>query len=450
MGPVVTSFACHLEAQLTAAEYLPSRRIRSYLTNFELNKDQFTPASSPHLCTISTPCYVPPFSYSQAAEYDRYAAAWAVSRRTMAPLRRYLRITKYSVLECRIYLDNPALAQSWLLNPRDPVLPRVIESVRPLVLPKLREERERSRKKSTKKRGIKDTVTEGACSSSSSPKQLLTCFGTCPPPWRSPGTLLLTGVRGGGTDDASKCQVRLTDPGGLDDFEVSIFLTETSTRHSMLYKHKHFRDTTQTKLTSNSSKLIGASRDAPVDVEGGTNKASPPILREEDDDDELALQDIPTREKEQEIATAVQPRPSKRRRGSGTPLPSGDHDCPQDSTDNTKISDDDVLFVSQDEDESEDDDTRPPQAKRRREETSATEHETRRDDKKKLAMDISYEGFSIYGRVLCLVVRRRGDCVGNRGKGTAAAGSQQATMENWITSTQMPEEAVANGLLEAT
>lgn len=79
----------------------------------------------------------------------------------MAPLRRYLRITKYSVLECRIYLDNPALAHSWLLNPRDPVLPKVIDAVRPFVLPKLREERERSRKKSTKKRGIKDTVTEG-------------------------------------------------------------------------------------------------------------------------------------------------------------------------------------------------------------------------------------------------------------------------------------------------
>lgn len=81
----------------------------------------------------------------------------------MAPLRRYLRITKYSVLECRIYLDEPALAHSWLLHPRNPILPRVIESVRPLVLPKLREERERSRKKSTKKRGIKDTVTEGTC-----------------------------------------------------------------------------------------------------------------------------------------------------------------------------------------------------------------------------------------------------------------------------------------------
>lgn len=81
----------------------------------------------------------------------------------MAPLRRYLRITKYSVLECRIYLDNPALAQSWLLNPRNPILPKVIESVRPLVLPKLREEkeRERSKKKSCKKKTIKDVVVQG-------------------------------------------------------------------------------------------------------------------------------------------------------------------------------------------------------------------------------------------------------------------------------------------------
>ena len=81
----------------------------------------------------------------------------------MAPIRRYLRITKYSVLECHIYLDNPALAYSWLLNPRDPILPKVIEAVRPLVLPKLREEqeRERMRKKNAKKRNIKDVVTSG-------------------------------------------------------------------------------------------------------------------------------------------------------------------------------------------------------------------------------------------------------------------------------------------------
>ena len=79
----------------------------------------------------------------------------------MAPVRRYLRISKYSVLECRIYLDNPSLAQSWLLNPRDPILPKVIESIRPLVLPKLREENERARKKSSKKKGIKDVIVQG-------------------------------------------------------------------------------------------------------------------------------------------------------------------------------------------------------------------------------------------------------------------------------------------------
>jgi hypothetical protein len=79
----------------------------------------------------------------------------------MAPIRRYLRITKYSVLEVRIYLDNPALAESWLLNRRSPVLSRVIESVRPLVLPKLREENERMKGKGKgRKKGVKDVVVE--------------------------------------------------------------------------------------------------------------------------------------------------------------------------------------------------------------------------------------------------------------------------------------------------
>lgn len=80
----------------------------------------------------------------------------------MAPIRRYLRITRYSVLEVRIYLDNPALANSWLLNSRDPVLPRVIEAVRPLVLPKLREENENAKKKGgKKKKGVRDVVAQG-------------------------------------------------------------------------------------------------------------------------------------------------------------------------------------------------------------------------------------------------------------------------------------------------
>lgn len=81
----------------------------------------------------------------------------------MAPLRRYLRITKYSVLEVRIYLDRPADAEAWLLKRDDPALPRVIKAIRPLVLPKLREENERGtgRTGKSKKKGVKDVVVEG-------------------------------------------------------------------------------------------------------------------------------------------------------------------------------------------------------------------------------------------------------------------------------------------------
>lgn len=80
---------------------------------------------------------------------------------TMPPIRRYLRISKYSVLECRIFVEDPADAQRWLLNPRDPVLPRVFESVKPLILPKLREENDRAKGKGKKKKTVKDVVTEG-------------------------------------------------------------------------------------------------------------------------------------------------------------------------------------------------------------------------------------------------------------------------------------------------
>lgn len=77
----------------------------------------------------------------------------------MAPIRRYLRISKYSVLESRIYLDNPSDSR-WLLNSRDPVLPRIIAAIQPLVLPKLREENERlfMRKKG---KPVKDVIAEG-------------------------------------------------------------------------------------------------------------------------------------------------------------------------------------------------------------------------------------------------------------------------------------------------
>ncbi|KAI3324528.1 hypothetical protein HD806DRAFT_48224 [Xylariaceae sp. AK1471] len=321
----------------------------------------------------------------------------------MAPIRRYLRITKYSVLECRIYLDNPALAHTWLLNPRKAVLPRVIESVRPYVLPKLREERERSRKRSTKKKGIKDVVVE-------------------------------------------------------DDFEVSIFLTETSTRHSLVTKHKHFHDTTQTKLTSNSGRLISETNGAPVDVDAVAELA--PIIRHESDDEDavVTLAAVPAIN---ETAASDTTRRSKRARSSTDVDASADavvgHVVGDQNTQFEVISDedgaggdDDDLFVQSPTRET----SRPPPAKRRR--AAATAGEDEDDDKKKLAMDISYEGFSIYGRVLCLVVKRRdgsvADLTGRSGNASTAAaggsrsnaaktggrGQGQTMMENFIISTQIP------------
>ncbi|KAK3329095.1 hypothetical protein B0H66DRAFT_13698 [Apodospora peruviana] len=317
----------------------------------------------------------------------------------MAPIRRYLRITKYSVLECRIYLDNPALVHSWLLNPRNPVLPRVIESVRPLVLPKLREERERERsRKKSKKRSIKDVVIE-------------------------------------------------------DDFEVSIFLTETDTRHSLLHKQKHFRDKVQTKLTSNSSKLVGASYEAPIDVDVALleEAADDDIsnLRHEDSEEAINWDEIPAFGE-----TTAEPEPAsrkRRRRGPDRPGKDGqelDHDfgaadivdIESDSSD-----DNDDLFVGQDESDNSDAEMGPPPSKRRKDKATGRDRDGR-EEKKKLAMDISYEGFAIYGRVLCLVVKRRNE-VAKSGPSTVPPGSKsqtdhpggQAMMENWISSTQLPE-----------
>ncbi|KAK2044546.1 hypothetical protein LZ31DRAFT_466299 [Colletotrichum somersetense] len=269
----------------------------------------------------------------------------------MAPLRRYLRITKYSVLECRIYLDNPALAQSWLLNPRNPILPKVIESVRHLVLPKLREEkeRERTKKKSSKKKSIKDVVVQ-------------------------------------------------------DEFEVSMFLTETSTRHSLLTKQKHFRDKATGKLQSNSNKLIGETNDAPIhlDMEAEGSGAGVPVREEsESEDDAGGLSRIPA------VDETSRPRRSKRQRG---------------------------------EPRAPDDDDVPPPSKRIKKRGAGLDGEHEDDDKKKMAVDVSYEGFAIYGRVLCLVVKKRHGLrlAPSNGPGSAKQPAGQASMENWISSTQMP------------
>ncbi|KAL4811025.1 hypothetical protein BDV18DRAFT_4553 [Aspergillus unguis] len=127
----------------------------------------------------------------------------------MAPIRRYLRISKFSVIECRIYLEDPSDTR-WLLDSRDPVLPRIFSSIRPLILPKLREENERlvARKKG---KPVKDVIAE-------------------------------------------------------DDFEVALFLRESRTRHSLLTRHKHFEEP-GSKRAQKESTVGGAQPDTGILVE---------------------------------------------------------------------------------------------------------------------------------------------------------------------------------------
>lgn len=97
----------------------------------------------------------------------------------------------------------------------------------------------------------------------------------------------------------------------------------------------------------------------------------------------------------------------------------------------------DSIFVqSDDEEEGEDDfQIQEPPSKRKRV-MDAAENDTT-DDKKKLGIKTAYEGFSIYGRILCLIVKRRG--VKKPTAGGATSGSQM--LENWV-STQAQNEAI--------
>ncbi|CAI7665121.1 unnamed protein product [Penicillium bialowiezense] len=169
----------------------------------------------------------------------------------MAPIRRYLRISKYSVLECRIYPDTPSDSR-WLLNPRDPVLPRVIAAIQPLVLPKLREENQRlfSRKKG---RPVKDVIAE-------------------------------------------------------DEFEVAIFLRESRTRSSLLTRNKTFHGHgVQSEYPDAESKLGD-------DTENPAGSANDEIMIESDSEPE-GLHDIPESTGDEALVSARPKRKSQSKAG---------------------------------------------------------------------------------------------------------------------------------------
>ncbi len=199
----------------------------------------------------------------------------------------------------------------------------------------------------------------------------------------------------------------------VEDFEISIFLTEISARHSLLTKQKHFRDLNKKGIRSNSSKLTGATNDTAIEVEDVPvrpveNSEMEGLLRREESDEHVVnLDDLPDADAEGAVSVA----------DSNT------------SEDSLFVAEDDAPRGSKRPRASTDSD---PLSKRQKGKDVVAVEEP--DDKKKMAMDTSYDGFSIYGRVLCLIVKRRD----TKGKGRADLIPGQAQIEDWITSTQMP------------
>jgi hypothetical protein len=149
----------------------------------------------------------------------------------------------------------------------------------------------------------------------------------------------------------------------LDDFEVSIFLTDSPSRHSILKKSKTFLDPKRSKGLRDWLEPKEGSAPAAITIEDD----DVPIF-EEPSDEGINLNDIPRVDVDQ--------------------LSLEDHSVGSNAEPN---------------------------------------------DDKKLAPRTSYDGFSIYGRVLCLVIKRKGPLTSLTASKVA---SSQQMMESWV-STQV-------------
>ncbi|EFE35276.1 uncharacterized protein ARB_06233 [Trichophyton benhamiae CBS 112371] len=264
----------------------------------------------------------------------------------MGPIRRYLRVSKYTVLECRIYLENPSDSR-WLLDSHEATLKRVIESIRPLVQPKLREEKERIKAKK-KSKPVKDVLVEG----------------------QSRNDAIVSNTDG---------SYSVINNGLLDDFEVSIFLRESGSRHSLLTRQKVFRDD-KGRITSNSKKMTGGTDDSPIEI-SEQNIGETRILVESDDDEEMPF------------ANDEAPENNKNKKDNNA-------------------------------------------ANENMQDTAEVANEAA-EDKKKLGLTTTYDGFGIWGWVLCLIIKRKKPMESSKKTNDGETG--QALMEEWIC-TQAPQE----------
>ena len=170
-----------------------------------------------------------------------------------------------------------------------------------------------------------------------------------------------------------------------DDFEVSIFLTDVSAPHAILTRQKRFEEP--------SGPDAAGTRARPVDVDDAA--PVPHIRRESSDEDKVDLDAIPLgRDAAGRTADEAVAVPDSDEDGPGRGSPAAASDA---------------------------------------------------DDKKKLGLTTSYEGFQIYGRILCLIVTRTGGPRAAQTPAGTGGGGGQAMMEEWIASTQPGGSAAAQG-----
>lgn len=104
----------------------------------------------------------------------------------------------------------------------------------------------------------------------------------------------------------------------------------------------------------------------------------------------------------------------------------------------------DAIFVHSDESDEDDEDNdafetqNAPPPKRAK--LAGQEEQPPTDDKKKLGLKTAYDGFGIYGRILCLIVKRRG--VKRPTAEGPSTGSEM--LENWVSTQAQRDDMLDN------
>ena len=181
----------------------------------------------------------------------------------------------------------------------------------------------------------------------------------------------------------------------VEEFEVALFLRESRTRHSLLTRHKEFGE-------EEGGYAVG--RGVGGGSGSGSGAAGGGILIESDEEEGLEMRDIPQASGDDDNGVG-----GKRQRD--------------------------------DADGQSDDSPERRRTSKRRKDDGTLSRDADDGDDKKMRFRTNYEGFNIYGWVLCLLVTRKGDKTGTRA--APAEPGRQVLMEEWISSQaqgDLPEE----------